>query len=407
MATRITKSLLKSRAGGALESIVLDADVRGFGVRFRPGRRTAYFFRYQLGNGRRRKIAIGFDTEFTPEAAREVARGFREAVAQGLDPAAERAKAREKPTVSELADRYDRDHARPNKKPDSRRNDKGLWRLHILPRLGAKRVDVVDAEDVMRIKNALAGQPATANQALALLSKAMNLAELWKYRPQNSNPCKFVKKFPAVKRERILQPEELTRLGAALEAHETDCPEVVTLVRVLLFTGAREDEVMKAPADRFDRRRRVLVLDDSKGGQDTLSLSDEAFVILDGIARRGSPWLIPGPYKGHPIRSPWGAWRRICETAGIEDLRIHDLRHIFGSYSHHYGASQRTVATLLRHKQLSTSERYMQGLDSEARAAANRTAGGLSAMINGISASDRGGDGRVIVRGLAGGSKTS
>lgn len=382
MSERITKATLKKYVDPYREIEIADSEVRGFAVRFRPGKSPAFFFRYSSGNGHRKKIAIGLATETTPEKARETAREFRSWLVRGVDPASERKRVFQNPTVEALSVRYMKEHADRNKKTRSARNDAILWRLHILPVIGSKQTNSVDVEDALEIKGRLAKQTATGNRALALLSKAMNLAEVWKYRPQNSNPCKFVDRYPEVKRERILDPEEIARFGVALEKHESDCPEVVTLIRALLLTGAREREIMDAKLEQLDRRRRILILGDSKTGQGIISLSDPAFDLLDGIPRGKSPWLIPGPVAGHPVRSPWSAWRRICKTAGIVGLRIHDLRHIFGSYSHHYGASQKTVASLLRHKQLATAARYMQAIDGEAMQAANRTAEGIAAMLN-------------------------
>ncbi len=385
MATRITKTLLKEGASTDRESIVFDAEVRGLGVRFRPGYSPSWFFRYTMTDGRRRKITIGFASEFTPETARGVAREYRDRLARGEDPAAAKEEAREVPvTVADLAKRYMEEHAGPNKKPRSAENDEILWRLHILPKLGEKRVDAIDDADVTVIKNALSKRHATANQALALLSKAFNLAEMWKYRPRNSNPCAYVKKFPPRKRERILQPDELHRFGAALDECRARYPHAYNLIIVMILTGGRwRSEIAQARLTQFDPHRGILDLPDSKTGQGFITLSRDAVKFLQGIQRGSSPWLIPGPFDGHPVRVFRRPWRRILQLAKIEGLRPHDLRHVFGSYSGEFGANQRTIQSLLRHKQGSTTERYLHGRDQVIRDAADRTSSGIRRLMRG------------------------
>ncbi len=381
MTEKITKAVLKKYANPASEIEISDTEIRGFSVRFRPYGNAIYFFRYSFGGGRRKKISLGLAKEIAPEKAREVAREFRTLITQGKDPDTERRKVFEGPTVQKLSERYMKEHAERHKKARSVKNDEILWRLNILPVIGTRLTSSIDVEDVLEIKGRLSGQPMTANSALALLSKAMNLAEIWKYRPQNSNPCKFVERYPENKRDRILNAEELSRLGESLRMHESSCPEIVALIRALLLTGARLREIMLAKMDQLDIERGVLILHDSKTGAGVISLSKTALKHLASIPRGTSPWLIPGPVSGHPVRSPWNAWRRILAAAQITGLRIHDLRHIFGSYSHHYGASQKAVAQLLRHKQLATAERYMQPIDGETQDAANKTAQKIGEMI--------------------------
>ena len=381
MAEKITKAVLKKYAYPAVEIEITDIEVRGFSVRFRPNGNTVYFFRYSLSGGHRKKISLGLAKEIAPDEAREVARELRTLLSKGKDPDAERKKVFNNPTIKELADRYMKEHAFRNKKLRSAKNDEGLWRRNILPIIGTKLTSSIDIEDVLEIKGRLAKQPMTANRALALLSKAMILAEIWKYRSQNSNPCQFVVRYPENKRERILNAEELSRLGDALRLHENKHPEIVTLIRALLLTGARLSELMLAKVSQLDIDRGILILHDSKTGAGIISLSKTALDLLSSIPRGTIAWLIPGPINGQPIRSPWSVWRKILASAKIQGLRLHDLRHIFGSYSHHYGASQKTVAQLLRHKQLATSARYMQSIDGEALEAANKTALKIGEMI--------------------------
>jgi integrase len=147
-----------------------------------------------------------------------------------------------------------------------------------------------------------------------------------------------------------------------------------------MFTGCRKNEIALARAEQFDRERGVLILPDSKTGERVVTLSSAAIEVLGGVPSN-STWLIPGVLKGEPVRQPYYAWRQILKDAEIKNLRIHDLRHLFGTTSHHMGANLRTVAQLLGHKQLATAERYTHGMDEGTRAAANKTADALRTML--------------------------
>ncbi len=73
--------------------------------------------------------------------------------------------------------------------------------------------------------------------------RMMNLAETWGLRPDGSNPCRHVEKFPERAPKPFLTADELTRLGAALmkaEKGKAVLPQFAALVGLLMFTGARK-----------------------------------------------------------------------------------------------------------------------------------------------------------------------
>ena len=87
------------------------------------------------------------------------------------------------------------------------------------------------------------------NRVLALISKMMTLAELWGYRPDGSNPCRHIQKFPEEARNRYLIRDELKRLGDVLRDRESkggQWPSFVAAIRLLLLTGARVNEILGA-----------------------------------------------------------------------------------------------------------------------------------------------------------------
>jgi integrase len=363
---KLTKKIVEDTQATDKDVCVWDAELPGFGIRVQPSGRKTYITRYRNASGTQRKTTIARCSDVTADKARELARKVFSAVAEGKDPAAEKHAMKIAPLVADLRDRYMRDHATPFKKSGSVSNDEILWRLHIVPALGKKRVDAVTRADILALHGSLAAKPATANACVALLSKAFNLAELWEWRT-SGNPCRQVKKFKIRERETILTPDQIGVLNAVLDemVAEGDIPQsMARLARLLLLTGCRLNEIMSARQDWIDRERQLLLLPDSKVGQRRIALSGAAMEIINGI--EAGEWLIPGRTAGEHLKYPHAMFKRIKARAKLPiDLRQHDLRHTAGSLAHMAGLTQKQVATMLGHRQLSTTERYLHGFASD------------------------------------------
>lgn len=363
---KLTKKIVDDTIATTADVWVWDTELKGFGMRVQPSGRKTYVTRYRNAAGTQRKSTIARCTDVTADKARELARKVFAAVAEGKDPTAEKHALKIAPTVIQLEERYMREHARPFKKAGSVSNDEMLWRLHIIPALGKKRVDAVTRADILSLHGSLADKPATANACVALLSKAFNLAELWAWRAAG-NPCRQVKKFKIRERETILSPAQISQLNDSLVdmvAEEEIPHEMADLVRLLLLTGCRLNEIMSARQEWVDHERKLLLLPDSKVGQRRISLSDAAMDIIVSIPE--GDWLIPGRVEGEHMKHPHGMFKRIKARAKLPtDLRPHDLRHTAGSIAHMSGLTQKQVATMLGHRQLSTTERYLHGYESD------------------------------------------
>ena len=297
----------------------------------------------------------------TCEEARTVAQRWLSEVSQGGDPSAQKNLFKSLPTVKELAQRYMSDYA-PRKKEASRKEDQRLWKHYILPAFGDLKVSSLTREDIVKLHHAIQHLSTTANRILSLLSKALNLAELWGYRPDASNPCRHVKKYAEIKRERFLSQEEITRLMEVLAQEEKEgkeLPHVLCAIRLLLLTGCRLNEILSLSWQEVDFDKSCLFLLDSKRGKRTVYLSPPALELLQVIPReKDHPYVIVGRNKqAHLInlQKPWG---RIKKKASLEDVRIHDLRHTFASVAAANGLSLPIIGALLGHSQPQTTARY-------------------------------------------------
>src|SRR5262249_50640247 len=95
--------------------------------------------------------------------------------------------------------------------------DERLLKLHILPALGRMKVRDIGKVEVARLHAGMRNRPVAGNRALALLSGMLSWAEKVGERPDNSNACRHIERYPESPIERLLSAAELARLGDALE----------------------------------------------------------------------------------------------------------------------------------------------------------------------------------------------
>ncbi len=368
------------------ESVLWDSELRGFGVRVQRGGVRSYVLQYRAGDQRGaplRKLTIGrHGSPWTPETARREARRLLGAIADGTDPAAARAERREAPTMADLAQRFLSEHAEAKRKPSTAAEYRRLIDKVILPALGTRRVADVTRAEIAKLHHGLRDVPYQANRVLAVLSKMFNLAERWGLRPDGSNPCRHVEKFGERKRERMLSASELSRLGEALAGHDGS-PFVVGAVKLLIFTGARLGEILGLRWDWIDLDRGEARLPDSKSGAKTLHLPPPALAVLAALPRiEGNPFVIVGHRAGAPLVNLEKPWRTIRATAGLDDVRLHDLRHAFASIAASSGLGLPIIGKILGHTQPATTARYAHLASDPVKAAAAAVAEKIaSAMV--------------------------
>ena len=358
---KLTKRIIDAATSEKKDVFIWDTELKGFCCKITPKGKKSYFLFYRTTDGRQRKPKIGDHGAITCEQARDIAQQWLAAVARGEDPSAEKQLMRQNPTIKELSQRYMIEHA-PHKKASSCKEDQRLWDQYILPLFGSLKVSSLAREDILKSHHSLKDTPTTANRVLSLLSKALNLAELWGYRPDHSNPCRHVKRYAENKRERFLNREEITRLMNVLDAEEKEGKElscVIHAIRLLLLTGCRLNEILTLRWDEVDLINHCFHLSDSKTGKKTVYLSPSVITILNSITRElGNAYVIWGRKKQSHLINLQKPWRRICAKAGFENVRLHDLRHTFASVAAENGLSLPIIGALLGHKQTQTTARY-------------------------------------------------
>lgn len=349
-----------------------DDSVRGLGLRVRPTGKKVFVCKYRNAEGRQRKLTLGAYGVLTLEEARKRARQAMAQAAGGNDPAQERADAKAAAEFVDFAERYLREHAAVRKTPRSYKEDERMLRTKLLPRFGGRKLIEITRADVASLHQEMSDRPYYANRNLALLSKMMNLAEEWGVKPDGTNPCRHVRKYREEKRERFLSTVEIARLWIALESDERDgreSPAACNAVRLLLLTGCRMSEVLTLKWDYVGSG--FLALPHTKTGAQRRSISVQAQALLDAIPRaEGNPYVIVGREPGSHLTDLEKPWQRIRTRAGLDDVRLHDLRHTFASVAATGGMPLRMIGELLGHTSVQTTSRYAHLADDAVREAA-------------------------------------
>jgi integrase len=373
---KLTKRSVEGLAVRATDHIVFDSELPGFGIRVMPSGKRFFLVQYRR-HGRTRRVMLGLFGPLTAEIARQRALVLlAQARGGGTDPAAERDALRQSATVAELGARFLREHVTVRCKPTTQAEYRRSVELFLNPLFGKQRVRTVTTADVAELHGSLAHIPYQANRTLGVLSKMMNLAEIWGLRDRHTNPCGDIARYPEHKRERFLSLAEIRALGMALSeaaAGGTESASAIAAFRLLLLTGCRLSEIQKLRWDHVYLDEAELRLPDSKTGAKTVHLGAAAVAVLHAQRRiDDNPFVIAGAKASSHLTDLQRPWRRIRKAAGLDGVRIHDLRHTFASGGLAVGEGLPMIGKLLGHSQIQTTARYAHLAADPVKAAANR-----------------------------------
>lgn len=355
-----------------------DQEVTGLKLQVSKTGRKVFFFRYAFG-GKKRVARIGEFPAIDVVDARKRALAMRAQLDTNADPQSERDRHKETPTFRQFAvDRY-LPMARQTKR--SHADDESKLRLHMLGRFGNLKLHEIGTHDIQTYIGEIAAShtPATANRHYALLSRMFKLAMVWGL--IDRTPCGGVSKFRETKKkERFLTPAEIARFSAAMDAEKNQV--AASALRLLLLSGLRRNEVLRARWDQVDLDAAMIYLPHTKAGKPRhVVLNSAALALVKGLPSRGrSRWLFPQARADKPIDNPTKTFMRLLERAGIERIRIHDLRHSFASTAINAGASLFEVQALLGHSSPQMTMRYAHLAQDTIRRASESVAGVFNAV---------------------------
>jgi integrase len=352
------------------ERTVFDSGVPGFGIRVTANGRKIWIARARSG-ARRIKLNLGTFPEKSLSQARAEAHAALRDIRDGKDPRAEKAVRRAaleagQTTVAELAERWLKEYVRIKLKPRTVEDYERLVEQRIVPRLGALPVSAVSKSDVISFHASMANTPRRANYTVATFRALMTFAEDVGLRPPHSNPGKKLKMYRQGVRERFLSEEEIGKAADAIvqaEAAGKITVHAAAALRLAMFTGARSGEITAVEWSHVDWPRKQIRLPDSKTNTPrTIHLSDAAIAVLKALPRVGryiaAGRRMAGQSDVEPLKNLSGAWIKTRAYAGLQDVRLHDLRHSYASLAAGRGVSLHMIGKLLGHKVPATTQRY-------------------------------------------------
>ena len=377
---RLTDAAVEKLKPAGTEYTVWDSRVAGLGVRVRPSGHRSFVW-HEHSNGAPIRRSVGSAALMTVEDAR------RECVALQNGVERSRADGRDGPAVPLF-----RDYALGEWKPASEaRWGKSARRLvdwalnkHFLPAFGSIPLDRIRRRDVERwFDDYSKTAPGGANDALSKLRQIMRAAVATGLIA--SDPTRGIRKNPRPKFTRFLSTEEIDRLHRVLDRLVEERPAYRAqsdVIRLLLLTGCRKGEIQQLKWSEVDGD--VLRLETSKTGPRTVWLSEAARAILARQPRTGGAFVFPSPKDpARPCTRDVELWYSARREAGIEDVRLHDLRHTVASQAVARGVALSTVAKMLGHSDPKMTLRYAHVRDPDVEAAAERIGQVIEAAMAG------------------------
>ena len=371
---RLTDAGVARLAPAAREYTVWDTRHSGLGVRVRPSGHRSFVY-CRKGEGGPRRITLG------PAALMGVEEARAKCLAIETGERSDPAKRRPTITFGEFVSGPGRvcvDRC----KPSTQKAVSWTLRARLLPAFGTVSLDRITHASVTRWFDEYSRTaPGGANHALSVLLRILNHAVHCGH--LDTNPAHGIKLNPRPKLTRFLSRDEVRRLHRALDRHGV-APQA-EIIRLLLLTGCRRGEILTLRWQDVDGD--TLNLADAKAGPRRVFLNAQARAILERQPRSGSAWIFPSPLDPERPCSPHlPLWYSVRREAGIEDVRVHDLRHTYASHAVLRGVPLPVISRLLGHRHPSMTLRYAHVGDRETEAAAERIGTAIARELGGTGA---------------------
>jgi integrase len=359
---RLAKKIIDALEPRELPYIEPDSEIPGFGIKVMPSGVKTFVLGYRpMPGGRgtpKRQLKLGTYGPMSPEQARQAALTAFAEIRLGHDPQGEKSRQRKSLSVVEFIDAFLENHVSKLTRATGISYSLTLGKFRSVH--GGLKAEALTRAQVAAVHRSLHQTPYLANRLLSAVSSLYVWGAANGYVPfGHANPAAKILRFPEAGRERFLTGEELGRLGDALRMAETKYPYPVAAIRVLLMTGARVSEILHARWDWLDIERGFLNLPVSKTGRKSIFLPAPALAILAGLPRlEGNPFIFPGHIPGQPRGKLWKPWTEVRQAAGLDGLRLHDLRHSHASVGAGTGLSLPIIGRLLGHATPAMTARY-------------------------------------------------
>lgn len=322
---------------------------------------TKTYYAYMKFHGMPKRVKIGRVGKIKLVAARAMAKDLKTKAEHDEDPALERQDKLKDMTLKQFYEtQYVPRHSAAFKKQNSQRNERSVFYNNLGPFHNRKMISV-STDEIRRLHQKIREEksPVTANRALALISHLYTKALEWGYPARHGNPAIGVKLFKEKSRERFIQDHEFERFFTALkdEPHQL----FKNYVLLSLFIGQRKSNILAMRWKDIDFTNGVVYFADTKNGESQhIPITKQALALLRGMKKGAKEeWVFPSEKSasGH-FEEPKKLWNAFLERAGIEDLRLHDLRRTLATRMAVNNASPLILQKAMGHKTMKASLVY-------------------------------------------------
>ena len=375
---RLTDSGIARLRPREREYTAWDTRTPGLGVRVRPSGGTSFVLLRQT-DGRSTRLSLGSVKAMRVDDVR------RRCYALMAEPGTEipTKRTHKVPLFGDFAAGPWKEAHFPRYKPSTRRGVNTVLTRQLLPTFGATPLDRITRNHVLHWFEAYSRTaPGGANHALRILRQILEFAIARGI--LDINPARDVTMNRRTAPTRFLSRDELRRLHRALDRHAgtgTRFARQADIIRLLLLTGCRRGEILALRWSEVDGN--TIALADTKTGPRKVYLNAGARRIIERQPRGQSAFVFPSrrnPERPHDPHLP--LWDRIRRETGIEDVRLHDLRHTMASHAVMNGVPVPVVSRLLGHSNVRMTLRYAHLADKDIEAAAERVGAAMArAMV--------------------------
>ena len=338
-----------------------DNEIQGFMLEVRSSGAKSYYVRTSV-DGKRVAKKIGDAKVISVKDARAKAIKLKRKIESQVDNLTLEA---ENSGQTMTLEEFYNDHYLPyiKKQIKSYETNISVFKNHILPYFGLKNMVEIKKSEIITLHSNMVQKkklaPATANKVLIFISHAFNVAMQLEIKGIEVNPASKIKPYLLNNaREKYLTKEEAARLIEVINQTQQNI-HLKYIIPMLILTGARRGEVLKAKHEDFNLNQLCWTIPTSKSGKKrVLPITPQLLELYKSIPKDDTPYLFASAKSKKPYVTIYVSWNSARTRAGLKDLRMHDLRHSFASALVNNGRSLYEVQTLLGHSTSKMTQRY-------------------------------------------------
>ena len=339
-----------------------DNEIKGFSLEVRANGTKTYYIRTKGADGKRVAKKLGDAKVISVKDARAKAIKLKRKIESQVDNLTLEA---ENSGQTMTLEEFYNDHYLPyiKKQIKSYETNISVFKNHILPYFGLKNMVEIKKSEIITLHSNMVQikklAPATANKVLVFISHIFNVALELEIKGIEVNPASKIKPYVLNNaKERYLTKEEAARLIEVINQTQQNI-HLKYIIPMLILTGARKGEVLKAKYEDFNLSQLTWTIPISKSGKKRiLPLTPQLLELYNSIPKTNGEYLFASPVTGKPYVSIYNSWNSARTKAGLKDVRMHDLRHSFASALVNSGRSLYEVQTLLGHSTSTMTQRY-------------------------------------------------